>query len=528
MADADRITEGTHSRARKMAPAFPVLIAAVAAQAFAGRGTDNPAKTTPLTQPRLAVQQDRVRERPRPQHRNLLLAALVLCAVLLALSAEAARAGTVLKAFDVVDYTADAGQEDVLSVTREGGSVVFNRLGGSLDVGFGCNALSASAVGCPDPSTSMRVELGDRDDFLAVDDPVGLPTMVSGETGKDEIFGADRVDQLQGGDGDDELAGRGGNDLLFGESGSDRLSGGAGEDTLGNQSGADDVHGGAGNDRMFGGFADELPTSVSLDNLANDGSAGEGDNIHDDVEILLGNAKANVFTGHPTIPSDNRFEGQPGDDTLSGMGGDDTLLGGPGADVLSGGSSTDTLHGGTGDDHLDARDGVAEVVDCGEGSDGAVVDATDTTRSCEAVDASTPPDPGPANPPEPGPAPPTKPGPIPADRGPATSPEPANNFRFAKLTLNRHKGTATLVVELPGPGALVLAGKKLKRVRRNASAAVRVRLPLRARRKPARELRRRGRLNATATVTYTPTGGQPRTKSRRIVLKRRRSDRRTP
>ena len=41
---------------------------------------------------------------------------------------------------------------------------------------------------------------------------------------------------------------------------------------------------------------------------------------------------------------------------------------------------------------------------------------------------------------------------------PAT--RPANRFKFAGFKLNKRKGTATLLIEVPGPGALALAGTK--------------------------------------------------------------------
>jgi hypothetical protein len=82
----------------------------------------------------------------------------------------------------------------------------------------------------------------------------------------------------------------------------------------------------------------------------------------------------------------NRILGTAGSDRLRGFGGDDRLSGGPGADCISGGAGRDRLYGGAGDDLLEARDGVAETVDCGTGdADQAIVDARDLTRSCEQV-----------------------------------------------------------------------------------------------------------------------------------------------
>ncbi len=43
------------------------------------------------------------------------------------------------------------------------------------------------------------------------------------------------------------------------------------------------------------------------------------------------------------------------------------------------------LHGGDGDDIVNARDGVADRVDCGAGVDTVVADASDSVVNCESV-----------------------------------------------------------------------------------------------------------------------------------------------
>ena len=84
--------------------------------------------------------------------------------------------------------------------------------------------------------------------------------------------------------------------------------------------------------------------------------------------------------------------GEHGSDLLAGGGRDDVLLGGDGNDVLVGGAGNDTLDGnrgvdgfaaGPGDDHVAARDGRAEIVDCGAGEDSAVTDRVDVVLGCE-------------------------------------------------------------------------------------------------------------------------------------------------
>jgi len=112
--------------------------------------------------------------------------------------------------------------------------------------------------------------------------------------------------------------------------------------------------------------------SVTLEgNLANDGAAGEGDNIASDIESV----------------NDEFFGTNAGDDTLVGSAGPNLLDGGPGNDTVDGGAGNDQLKGGSGNDTIRARDGYADVVSCGPGTDTAVVDQLDTVAAdCESVD----------------------------------------------------------------------------------------------------------------------------------------------
>jgi hypothetical protein len=107
--------------------------------------------------------------------------------------------------------------------------------------------------------------------------------------------------------------------------------------------------------------------------------------------------------------------------------------------------------------------------------------------------------------------------------GARNPPCPSNEFSLGKVTKNKRKGTASLTVVVPGPGQLTLTGKGLKRseagaARQRASAAGPVKLLVRAKGKKGRTLDRTGRVKVQPTVTYTPTDGDPNTKSMRIKL----------
>ncbi len=60
--------------------------------------------------------------------------------------------------------------------------------------------------------------------------------------------------------------------------------------------------------------------------------------------------------------------------TIDGGSGKDTITGGAGRDTISGGSGNDRIFGGSGNDLLLAKDGVADILDGGAGTDTAVVD----------------------------------------------------------------------------------------------------------------------------------------------------------
>jgi hypothetical protein len=174
------------------------------------------------------------------------------------------------------------------------------------------------------------------------------------------------------GDGDDRVRvvtqGATTGSSISGGAGGDRLIGGDGTDTLYGESGADDLRGGGGGDLAFyGGDLLSEDIRVSLDDVADDGVAGEGDNVHSDVE--------DVWAGH-------------GNDVLIGSSGANSLDGSAGDDRLVGGSGGDALYGDAGDDVIDARDGIPDAgIHCGPGSDTVYADLLDPVdEDCEIVD----------------------------------------------------------------------------------------------------------------------------------------------
>ncbi len=115
-----------------------------------------------------------------------------------------------------------------------------------------------------------------------------------------------------------------------------------------------------------------------------------------------------------------------------------------------------------------------------------------------------------------------------------TAAAPSNSFSFGKLKRNKRKGTAILTVIVPGPGTLALRGRGLVKQRlrgatrpasalaRAVSAAGKVKLKIRSKGKKKRKLHHIGSVKVKARVTFTPTGGTPKTKAKRIKLVKRR------
>jgi Ca2+-binding RTX toxin-like protein len=180
------------------------------------------------------------------------------------------------------------------------------------------------------------------------------PDSLAGGAGDDDLNGSEPA--LIGADGADNLKGDEGNDLLRGGDGDDMLAGGPGADSLSGEAGSDTA------DYATGGSA----VAVTLDDKANDGEAKESDNVRTDVEGIRGSGDEDTLTGSSRT---NPLDGGAGEDYLDGA---------PGSDDLKGGDQIDVLR---------ARDGIADLVDCGRGADLAIVDPKDrVSASCERQD----------------------------------------------------------------------------------------------------------------------------------------------
>lgn len=218
---------------------------------------------------------------------------------------------------------------------------------------------------------------------------------VIGGLGNDVIIGSSSDNVLVGVGGDSD-GDTGGHDTLRGGAGKDTLRKGLRHTTV---SPGDVFEGGSGTDSVFSAYVlTATPLSITLDNLANDGQVGEGDNIRSDIEIIYGAQGNDTITGAVGseqlvgMSGNDTLTGGEGADTLIGGNDDDTLVGGDGNDKLNGASGDDTLYGnagvdafvgGDGNDDMWANDGVGERLTGGIGTDRARYDVTDVLVSIE-------------------------------------------------------------------------------------------------------------------------------------------------
>ena len=99
---------------------------------------------------------------------------------------------------------------------------------------------------------------------------------------------------------------------------------------------------------------------------------------------------------------------------------------------------------------------------------------------------------------------------------------PSNKFHFAGLRKNRANGFAVLYVRVPGPGKVSLTGRGFRRLSRTARQATTVSIPIKPKVRLRIFLKQHGKGRIRVEVTFTPTGGEPRTREKVIVLKRKR------
>jgi hypothetical protein len=286
-------------------------------------------------------------------------AVLALAALAVGGAADAAHAGTA--SGRPAQFTAAAGERNDLTVDAgSGGAVQFSDAGAPVSPGLWCAPVPLGQALC-DPDGDPRVtdgggvsvDLGDSDDRAMIRWVPGTDTRpgairVAGGAGSDHIENsANGVIRFDGGDGNDTL--------VTGPAASAYLLGGAGADLMASSAGCCSIASYSDHDRSG--------VRVTLDGKANDGVAGEGDDVRTSGVI-----------------------GSPGPDVISGDARANSLTGSGGADVLDGGGGDDSINATLDDAQAaDGPDG-PDTVTCGAGNDDVVADENDKVGvDCERI-----------------------------------------------------------------------------------------------------------------------------------------------
>jgi len=282
------------------------------------------------------------------------------------------------KSYYYLFYDAASGVNNDLKITAssDGAYIRFDDVE-NINAAYGCShpAGDSTIADCPaGPGvTGVLVRLMDGTNKAV--DTTSFQMSISGDAnsvndfdggpGRDELTGGDNDDRLVGGAGDDILRGRGGNDTLYDGLGNDSVAGDDGNDTIHPGPGADTYSGGAGIDTLR--WDDRVkPLTVTLDDAANDGESGEGDNAKSDIERLYGGWAGDTIIAQQSAPVVNRLYGNQGDDTVLGGPGNDIVSGNAGSDDVRGEAGNDSVAGGSGNDFLWGGTGTDTVTGDGE------------------------------------------------------------------------------------------------------------------------------------------------------------------
>jgi hypothetical protein len=95
---------------------------------------------------------------------------------------------------------------------------------------------------------------------------------------------------------------------------------------------------------------------------------------------------------------------------------------------------------------------------------------------------------------------------------------PSNSFTVSKGKPKRKKGTVALTIDAPNPGDLTLSGNGVKAAATTVAAPASGTLLVRAQGKKRKKLNKAGKVKVQASVTFTPTGGDPSTQSLTVKL----------
>jgi Ca2+-binding RTX toxin-like protein len=245
--------------------------------------------------------------------------AVLLAGGLLAACHPAEAGGTVsFVAGQLIYEQTQSGTNSRLTVRTEAQAFVVHD-GAGLTAGEGCTQVDSHRVRCAYSTTPrLRLDLGDGNDVVSI----AIDTAVAYD-----------FSYIVGGAGQDTLTGgHGGDFFVDGTDGLDTDTFDGGPNPTGSS------------DQVNYSAITSSGVDVTLDGVANDGRAGEDDNVLN-IEAITGSSRPDTLTGNDER---NILSGDAGDDLLRGLGGDDVLFGGTGFDTLDGGSEHDVCYPGGG------------------------------------------------------------------------------------------------------------------------------------------------------------------------------------
>ena len=291
----------------------------------------------------------------------------MLVALLVAFAAIAQGSSVGMSGATVV-YVADPGEVNVLTFSPVGNDVIVDDSVPIVPC-TGCvqGSDNTMAVCTGTNLTRIDADTGDMDDIVTSAGLIGATLrggagddVMAGSDGNDALYGDAGIGTISGGLGDYLIGGVGFDTVDYsdrvvsivadldgasddGASGqNDRnetdveaITGGSAADVLDENKGVNTLNGGPGDDVLGAdsvSYANRTEgLTIKLDGLADDGEAGEADNVHADIENITGGLGDDVIHGSAAA---NTLFGGPGDDILDGAGGPDVLSGGIGVDTV--------------------------------------------------------------------------------------------------------------------------------------------------------------------------------------------------
>jgi Ca2+-binding RTX toxin-like protein len=216
---------------------------------------------------------------------------VIVAALLAASISDVANAANVSVAGTQIQFAARAGEGNIVTISSPTPTTVLVvDSGAPLTAGTGCTPVASDTATCVGGVTGMML-LDNRDDSATIGGEVAWD--VDGQAGDDALaFTGSTGSRLRGSAGNDRLIGG----SAAGTAVDNVLDGGPGDDVLSSGPSAETLDGGGGARDRVDYSARTAPVVIDNDNVADDGQAGEGDNVTRSVELIEGGAGGDVLS----------------------------------------------------------------------------------------------------------------------------------------------------------------------------------------------------------------------------------------